>query len=37
MWAMAGEDKAFDFWKSAKDKSVMLAGNAQTRDAVVAG
>lgn len=37
MWAMAGEEKALAFWREAKDKSVMLSGNAQTRDAVVAG
>lgn len=37
MWAMAGEETALKFWQDAKVKSAILAGNAQTRDAVVAG
>jgi iron(III) transport system substrate-binding protein len=37
IWAMAGEEKAKEFWNQAFANAIMVAGNAQARDAVVAG
>lgn len=37
IWAAAGEQKAAEFWKAARENAVMLAGNAQARDAAVSG
>ena len=37
MWSQAGPESAKEFWRGALENNIMVAGNAQARDAAAAG